>query len=63
MLNINKCVSCCSVNVQKQAFLGVLQKGCSAKTQQIYWRSPIQKCHFNKVAWQKLLHKSGFSGM
>ena len=29
----------------------VLQKRCSAKTQQIYWRSPsMQKCDFNKVA-------------
>ena len=28
----------------------VLQKRCSAKTQQIYWRSPMQMCDFNKVA-------------
>ena len=40
---------CYSVNVQKQPFINV-QKRCSAKTQQIYMRSPMQKCDFNKVA-------------
>ena len=45
-----KCVTCYSVNVQRQPSIGVLQKKCSAKTQQIYWRSPLQKCDFNKVS-------------
>ena len=44
------CVSCYSVNVQRQSSIGVLQKRCSAKTQQIYWRSPMQMCDVNKVA-------------
>ena len=44
------CVSSYSVNVQRQPSIGVLQKRGSAKTQQIYWRSPMQKCDFNKVA-------------
>ena len=39
-----------SVNDQKQPFVGVSQKRCIAKTQQIYRRSPMQKCDFNKVA-------------
>ena len=44
------CVSCHSVNVQRQSSIGVLQKRCSAKTQQIYWRSSMQMCDVNKVA-------------
>ena len=48
--NKKLCVSCYSVNVQRQPSLGVLQKRCSAKTQQIYWRSTMQKYGFNKVA-------------
>ena len=28
----------------------VLQKRFSPKKQQIYWRSPMEKCGFNKVA-------------
>ena len=41
---------CYSLNVQKQPSKGILQKRCSAKMQQIYWRSPMKKCDFNKVA-------------
>ena len=36
-------------DVQKQPSIGALQKRCSAKTQQIYRRSPMKKCDFNKV--------------
>ena len=43
------CVSYYSVNVQRQPSIGLVQKRCSAKTQQIYWISPMQKCDFNKV--------------
>ena len=43
--NKKLCVSSYSVNVQRQSSIGVLHKGCSAKTQQIYcrssWRSVI----------------------
>ena len=48
------CVFCYSVNAQKQPSIGVLQKRCSAKAQQIYWRSSMQN-------W--LLHKSAFLEM
>ena len=48
--NVVLLVSCYSVNVQKQPSIGVIQKMCFAKTQQIYRRSPVQKCEFNKVA-------------
>ena len=39
-------------NVQKQPLRGVLEKRCSENMQQIYWRTPIPKCDFNKVAKQ-----------
>ena len=35
---------------QKQSSIGVLRKRCSENVQQIYRRSPMPKCHFNKVA-------------
>ena len=38
--------------VQKQPFRGVLLKRCSENMQQIYRRTPIPKCDFNKVALQ-----------
>ena len=41
----------------------VLQNSYYAKMQQIYRRSPIQKCDFDKAAKQKFLHKSAFLGM
>ena len=47
--NKKLCVSSYSVNVQRQSSIGVLHKGCSAKTQQIYCRSSMEKCDFNKV--------------
>ena len=34
---------------QKQPFRGVLSKGCSENMQQIYRRTPIPKCYFNKL--------------
>ena len=39
-------------NVQKQPFRGVLLKRCSENMQQIYRRTPMPKCNFNKVALQ-----------
>ena len=35
---------------QKQPSRGVLRKRCSGNLQQIYWRTPMSKCDFNKVA-------------
>ena len=37
---------------QKQPFRGVLSKRCSENMQQIYRRTPMLKCDFNKVAEQ-----------
>ena len=37
---------------QKQSSRGVPRKRCSENMQQIYWRTPMQKSHFNKVAKQ-----------
>ena len=39
-------------NIQKQPPTGVLRKSCSEKMQQIYRRTPMPKCNFNKVALQ-----------
>ena len=39
-------------DVQKQPFRGVLLKRCSENMQQIYRRTPMPKCNFNKVALQ-----------
>ena len=36
----------------KQPFRGVLRKKCSDNMQQIYRRTPLPKCNFNKVAKQ-----------
>ena len=41
---------------QKQSFRGVLEKRCSENTQQIYRRTPMLKCDFNKVAKAKQLY-------
>ena len=38
--------------IQKQSPKGVLSKSCSENTQQIYRRTPMSKCDFNKVALQ-----------
>ena len=38
--------------VQKQPSTGVLRKRCSEYMQQIYRRSPMPKCDFNKVTLQ-----------
>ena len=37
---------------QKQPHEGVLKKRCSESIQQIYRRTPMSKCDFNKVAKQ-----------
>ena len=36
--------------IEKQPSRGVLRKKCSENVQQIYWRTPMRKCDFNKVA-------------
>ena len=40
------------ITSQKQLSIGVLIKKCSKNMQQIYWRTSMLKCHFNKVAKQ-----------
>ena len=40
------------VTRQKQPSRGVLRKRCSENMQQIYRRTPMPKCDFNKVAKQ-----------
>ena len=42
---------------QKQLFRGVLKKRCSENMQQIYRRTPMLKCDFNKVAKQLKMKK------
>ena len=37
------------ISVQKQPFGGVLGKRCSENMQQVYRRTPMPKCDFNKV--------------
>ena len=39
-------------NIQKQTSRGVRKKRCSENMQQIYKRTPMPKCDFNKVAQQ-----------
>ena len=52
------CISCwirigkCSLYCQKQSSIGVLTTSCSENMQQIYWRTTVPKCDFNKVAKQ-----------
>ena len=41
--------------VQKQLPRGVLSKGYSENMQQIYRRTPIPKCDFNKVAFSNFI--------
>ena len=36
-------------NIQKQPSRGVLRKRCSENTQEIYRRTPMLKCDFNRV--------------
>ena len=43
---------CNSTHVQKQSSIGVLIKSCSENLKQIYRRTPMSKCNFNKVALQ-----------
>ena len=44
---------CNSVSCQKQPSGYVLRKRCSENMQQIYRRTPMQKCDFHKVAKQR----------
>ena len=37
-------------NLQKQPYRGDLRKWCSENMQQIYRKTPVPKCDFNKVA-------------
>ena len=39
-----------NIHLQKQPLKGVLEKRCSENMQQIYRRTPMLKCDFNKVA-------------
>ena len=38
--------------IQKQPFRGVLEKKCCENMQQIYRRTPMRECNFDKVAKQ-----------
>ena len=48
------------MNVQKQPSRSVLRKRCSENMQQIYRRTPMPKCDFNKVALLRTLLKGCF---
>ena len=48
------------VLVQKQPFRGVLRKRCSENMQQIYRRTPMPKCDFNKKLLLLLLETDWF---
>ena len=41
-----------TMNYQKQPPRDVLNKRCSENMQQIYRRTPMPKCDFNKVSWK-----------
>ena len=43
-------------DLQKQPFRGVLRKRCSENMEQIYRRTPMPKCDFNKTALQFCCH-------
>ena len=52
-------------NFGKQPSKGVPRKRSSENMQQIYWRTPMPKCDFNKVAYQLYWNRSSawvFSG-
>ena len=42
----------CLINWQRQSPRGILSKMCSENMQQIYRKTPMPKCYFNKVALQ-----------
>ena len=44
--------------MQKQSSGGVLKKRCSENMQQIYRRTPMPKCDFNKVASELYLNRT-----
>ena len=48
-----------SIIIQKQPSINILKKRCSKNMQKIYWKAPMLKCDFNKVAKQ-LRHRCFF---
>ena len=46
---------------QKQPFRGVLGKRCTKNIQQIYRKTPIPKCDFNKVEMRNHISACVFS--
>ena len=52
--NINNINNIKQTTYQNQPSRGVLKKRCSENMQQIYRRTPMPKCDFNKVALQYL---------
>ena len=56
LISENNFIRCLSdktkLNVQKQPSRGVFKKRCSGNMQQIYRRTSMLKCDFNKVAKQ-----------
>ena len=48
-MRVNEYVNVC-VYIQKKPPRGILRKRCSENIQQIYRRTPMLKCDFNKVA-------------
>ena len=47
---LERSTSCFINDFQKQPTRGILKKRCSENMQQIYRRTPMPKCNFNKVA-------------
>ena len=49
------------INIQKQPSRVVLRKWCSVNIQQIYRRTPMPKCDFNKVPLLEITLWHGYS--
>ena len=47
-------------NLQKHSPIGVHQNSCSTNMQQIYRKTPMWKCDFNKVAMKTCLQNTFF---
>ena len=41
---------------EKHPLRGVFRKSCSENMQQMYRRTPMSKCDFNKFAWTKFFY-------
>ena len=52
MIVLNLYTSIRTKGIQKQPFKGFPSKRCSENMQQIYGRTAMPKCYFNKVAKQ-----------